>query len=254
MLEISVNWVFLRMYSAGSTNRQLKARDGLWLCLAIALHALLLLIPVTREPASEPGVSSIIVNLLMEESLKSPFIEIIEPETPEIQTRQDEPVPVPAAEQPELTQQEEEIEVFPASPPVILSTAFLLQSASQIDWSLMRVEELRQLGIFFPRPVPENWRSGIGVEDNIFNGMVVPRKTEIVDRWLAADGSHNVVINTPTGDTFCGRALAWDPMQPLIEHVMQFRPCGGGGKRSFDMPQRQALPTNIIQMANSTNN
>ncbi len=64
-----------------------------------------------------------------------------------------------------------------------------------------------------------------------------PGKTEIVDRWLAADGSQNVVINTP-GHTLCGRLLAWDPMQPLIEHVVQYRPCGGGGKRVLEMTQR----------------
>ncbi len=76
-------------------------------------------------------------------------------------------------------------------------------------------DDSRRLGVFVPQALPENWRSGIISRDNLFNGMVLPNKTEIVDRWLAADGSHNVVINTPSGQTFCGRALAWDPMQPV---------------------------------------
>jgi len=97
-------------------------------------------------------------------------------------------------------------------------------------------------------------RSGISIEDNLFNGMAPPNKTEIADRWLAADGSHNVVINTPSGQTFCGRALAWDPMQPLVEHVMQFRPCGGGGERTFKMTQRLEQLTGNNSLANSTTN
>ena len=88
----------------------------------------------------------------------------------------------------------------------------------------------------------------------MFNGMVLPNKTEIVDRWLAADGSQNVVVNTPDGHTLCGRARAWDPMQPLVEHVMQFRPCGGGGKRTFEMPRRHERLTDVTSLANSTTN
>ena len=76
------------------------------------------------------------------------------------------------------------------------------------------------------------------MEDNLFNGMVLPTKTEIVDRWLAADGTHNVVLNTPSGDTLCGRAQAWTPMNPLFEPIMTFWKCGGGGKRAFKMPDR----------------
>jgi len=68
--------------------------------------------------------------------------------------------------------------------------------------------------------------------------MTVPEKTEIVDRWLAADGSHNVVIETTTGHTLCGSARPWNPMNPLVEHLMMFRPCGGWGKRAFEMPHR----------------
>ena len=149
---------------------------------------------------------------------------------------------------------EETREEVPASPHVILSTALLLDSASQFDWPGLQVKNLLQLGVHTSRSMPDNWRAGIGVEENLFNGLVVPRKTEIVDRWLAADGSHNVVINTPTGDTLCGRALPWNPMQPLVEHVMQFRLCGGGGQRSFTMPQRVPRTAGIIGVANSTTN
>ena len=242
------------MASAATTNRQLNFRDGLWLGLAVVAHALLLLIPVTRYSASEPGTDQILVTLVAQKAVENPFVEAPEVEKTVIPIRQDAPEPKPIEEQPAVTQQEPPIEAVPASPDVILSTALLRDSASRFDWPGLEADEILQLGIFTPRPAPENWRPGIGVEENMFNGMVLPKKTEIVDRWLAADGSHNVVINTPGGDTFCGRAEAWDPMQPLVEHVMQFRPCGGGGKRSFEMPRRVSRPLNVIGVANSTTN
>ena len=39
-----------------------------------------------------------------------------------------------------------------------------------------------------------------------------------------------------------------------IEHVMQFRPCGGGGKRSFEMPARSDILSERRKVANSTTN
>jgi hypothetical protein len=109
-----------------------------------------------------------------------------------------------------------------------------------------RVEEKpgRQLGDQPDYKMPGNWKSGSGAPylaefENTFNGMTAPADVEIVDRWQAADGSHRVVLNLPNGDIVCGRAEANDPMQPLVEHIMLFGPCGGGGKRTFTMPHRE---------------
>ncbi|MFB3078583.1 MAG: hypothetical protein ACE1Y4_11335, partial [Lysobacterales bacterium] len=140
--------------------------------------------------------------------------------------------------EPELANPEKPEHWADQKPPikqVILTTARLLDSASEMAWPVPAVDDSRRLGVFVVQPLLEKLRSSISIEDNMFNGMVLPSKTEIVDRWLAADGSHNVVINTPTGHTLCGRVLAWNPLQPLVEHVMQFYPCGGGGKRTFEM-------------------
>jgi hypothetical protein len=109
---------------------------------------------------------------------------------------------------------------------------------SQFEWALPEKKSKGQLGVFTPRPLPENWRPRIIPTDTIFNGRMLPQKTGILDRWLAADGSQNVVINTPRGDTLCGRAEPWNPMSPLVEPVMMFRPCAGGGRRTFSMPDR----------------
>jgi hypothetical protein len=62
----------------------------------------------------------------------------------------------------------------------------------------------------------------------------------MVDQWLAADGSHNVMIRTSTGQVLCGRAESWNPMSPLVEPVMTYRACGDG-RRTFEMPERVLL-------------
>jgi len=241
------------MFSFAPTSRRFKVRDGLWLSLAVMLHALLLLIPVTHDPASGPGTTLVTVTLLAEGMLEDPFVETPEAEQGVAPPEPDEPTSLPIAEQ-SFTRQEDKINEIPVPPAAILTTAHLLDIASQFEWLLPKVDENRQLGVFTGPTLPENWRSGIGVEDNVFNGVFLPGKTEMVDRWLAADGSHNVVINTPSGHILCGRALPWDPMQPLVEHVMQFHPCGGGGKRSFEMSYGRTRPGGNSQVANSTIN
>jgi len=242
------------MVSAALTNRRLRIHDGPWLYLAIVLHALVLAIPLVQKPLEKPVAQTVQISLLARQSPEKPFVEMPEKTGLETPVRQPEAEHRTIAQQAEMVEPEELIEKAPASPDTILSTARLLDSASQFDWPGLQAEKPLQLGIHTPRPMPENWRIGISVVDNLFNGMVAPRQTEIVDRWLTADGSHNVVINTPTGDTLCGRALPWNPMQPLVEHVMQFRRCGGGGKRSFTMPQRVSRTADTIGMANSTTN
>lgn len=49
-----------------------------------------------------------------------------------------------------------------------------------------------------------------------------------------------------------GHALPWNPMQPLMEHVMMCRPCGGGGERGFDMPRYKMRKGRFLHVAGST--
>ncbi len=225
------------MFSPDSTKHRKTVREFLWLCFAIVLHAGLLLIPISHEPAMQTSASPVMLTLLVESVVPEPAIEAIKP----VQTK----LPQEILERPQEEPDElASLEAENPNPLVISSTARLLDSANNMDWPVSPLKKTLQLGIHVFRPFPENWRSGRKVEDNLFNGMVLPRKTEIVDRWLAADGSHNVVINTPGGETLCGRGLPWDPLRPMVEHVMQFRPCAGGGKRSFNMTLREARPRN----------
>jgi hypothetical protein len=98
---------------------------------------------------------------------------------------------------------------------------------------------------------PWNWRRGAGAEalapfDNTFNGKTAPTKVVIVDRWLAADGSHSVIIETPDGLRMCGRARPWDPLEPLIEPMMMWTVCGGDGARPFKFKPRKPLNRDFI--------
>jgi len=247
-----------------TTTRGLTSRDGLWFAVAASLHAGLLLLPFSPESDSEPLTQhSLLIELKLERPVARPFVQknsltepdSLEPIEPERFQQQIASPPDPAMEIVEQADTERPNNTeSKATPAPVVSTAVLLQSAADQDWPLATEATTRKLGVFVPQEIPENWRPGITLNDNLFNGMTVPRRVEVVDRWLSPDGTHHVVINTPTGDTFCGRGLAWDPMQPLVEHTMMFRSCAGGGKRTFEMPARYRKTADNSVIVNSTTN
>jgi hypothetical protein len=220
-----------------------EARLLRWLGLAVLLHAVLLLVPL-GEPG--PGVRTMEALSI---SLTTPVPDEpdrADPEPPET------PIPEPrtqAAETPASAPSPEpaEIPIEPADPPQAtppkhrsapsseLSAARLIELAKQREWSLPGTSTDRKLGVFVPRPPPDNWRSGKYWGASRFDGRSLPTDVEILDRWQAADGSHNVLVETPGGELLCGRAESWDPMRPLVENVMMFRTCGPG-TRTFDWP------------------
>jgi hypothetical protein len=253
------------MLYVGTTERGLTSRDGLWLAIAVIAHAGLLLAPINPEPPGEPAAErSLLIELKLQPMVEQPFVQpepLPEPDPPpdptepKLPQQQTEPPPVPVME---IAAEDENAAPddagLPAEKAPAVSTALLLQSAADQNWSMTTEGTTRKLGVFVPREMPQNWRPGITLEDNLFNGMTAPRKIEIVDRWISPDGSQNVVINTPAGETLCGRGLAWDPMRPLVENIIQYRPCGGGGKRTFEMPARYLKNADNSGIANSTSN
>ena len=212
---------------------RIKWHDGRWLAAVVLLHALLLLIPLRYDSPATEETTVVSISLLIPPK-EDPVFE--QEELPDVEESPSQQAP-PLAEKP-TPPRPIAMESSPEEPVIKTTTALLLDSASRFKWPSIEQDENRQLGVFVPQPIPENWRPRIVVEDNLFNGMILPTKTEIVDRWLAADGNHNVVINTPYGETLCGRAKPWDPMNPELEPVMTFWKCGGGGKRDFKMPER----------------
>jgi hypothetical protein len=206
-----------------------------WLLLAVLLHSSLLLIPMQRGQPPAQALQRLTVSL---QGTVRPQEVDPEPTLPEQSVPPAAPALRDAAAPADVKPKPPDSPAAPASLPPALSAAHLFDLASRQEWNLKSPPDTRDLGAFRPQPLPDNSRRGMPLEANRFDGMIAPDQVEVVDRWLAADGSHNVVINTPSGDTYCGRAEAWSPLNPLFEPIMMWRPCGGGGKRSFEMPER----------------
>jgi hypothetical protein len=218
--------------AASSINQGLRARDGIWLLGAVLAHGLLLLIPPesTPRPATAPIVSVSITRpqpVRRQAEAVTPAPELMQ--TPATSRQASEPMPATADQEATPAQREE------APAQAELSVARLLDTVASLPATPEAQAPPRRLGVAPPLIVPDNWRPRIAAEPNRFDGMTVPAKPEVLDRWLAADGSHNVVVDAPDGRTYCGRAEAWDPMRPLVEPVMMFRICAGGGRRDLDL-------------------
>lgn len=235
---------------------RVRPSDGRWLLLAVVLHAAVFLVPLRELP---PGTISHSAELVVRMVLGAP-----------------EPVSVPEAEK-VLPEPEYVREVLQPRPRV--AETIELSSARRPppqpepepenqDISAARIMSLRDTltervpmvtgpdnpsSLGEPRDYtpPENWQPHSGAEalapfDNTFNGMVVPEDVEIVDHWVATDGSQNVIVEAPNGLRLCGRAAPSDPMRPYIENVMHFHVCGGDGAIPFKFKPREPLNRDFI--------
>ncbi len=256
--------------ATASLNKRWTWSDITLLLLAAGAHGLLLLLPL--RPALPPVPISPVVSVrLLPWSPAEPVTDKAAAEKPPV------PPPLPAVTTPPAHPPSH---TDAASKPVDSLTAdaaaqqsqdpeqdsqiswsanALLHAISELDSSLQDDSPAWRLGRPMRSPAPENWQRGTGAQalqpaDNLFNGMTVAGQVEIIDRWRAADGSHNVVINLPNGTTVCGRAQAFNPMQPLVEPVMMFRECGGGGPmlripRTLSAREREQLSAGMQEPA-----
>jgi hypothetical protein len=216
--------------------------------VALLLHAGLLLLPLKPWQNDTPATPKRLTVNLLPLPAATPEATQPVPEQPEQLDPKPEPEPTPLrAAQVELAELPEKPAdpppPEPAASPESLTSLQLLELYRGSKPEEDEASPARRLGSARPYQPPANWSKNAGSPylaefDNRFDGMVAPEDVEIVDRWMAADGSHNVVLNLPNGDTVCGRAEAYNPLQPLVEPVMMFRDCPGGGKRTFTMPDR----------------
>jgi hypothetical protein len=227
-----------------------------WLGFALLVHGALLLLPMggwTEKPRSQPRMTVELVSRLVPRAATvtapapAAMAEQADRETesaaPQVPPLPGEPKEVADSSGPSLQPHAPEPETSPEPSPPRLSAAILLHSASQRAARHPETDSARQLGVHTPRDLPANWGRGRGNEELLSRNpemavSMAPGEPVILDRWLDTNGDHNVVVTLPSGDTLCGRAQAWDPMQPLVEHIMLFRTCGSGGKRTFDMASR----------------
>lgn len=218
------------------------ARFAAFLAAAVLLHALFLLLPAQRELQPGPPLHRLSVSL-----------QAVMTHRPAQDTVPAPPAPAPASEPVRSTRTApgpRSTPDLPAAPPQPageasppeLSTARLLDHANRLRWTVPDNEQQRRLGVPAPAPRPKaGWPGGAAqARDN--GGSTAPAGLEVVERWLAADGSHNVLIRTPSGGMLCGRAERWDPLQPLVEHVMMLRDCGSG-EPTFEWPESRRAET-----------
>jgi hypothetical protein len=261
------------MAAAAGKSRILNGSELIWLLIALIVHALLFTLPLQQQQDALRDVIDasklpVFINLTRPQ-VKKPAQPVMPSEkqvtvpetqprpatiTEKIRDQPQEPASSPADTIKDLVPDEAE-----ETPVKHLSTALLLHSVEDGSWTVhLPPEDGRTLGQPDKFSLPANWQKGTGAkyfnpEDNMFNGMVAPATVEVLDHWVATDGSRNIVFNSPDGNTYCGRAEYADPMRPQFVPLMMFRPCGGGGKRTFDMSAPKSYSRDFIDsVVNST--
>jgi len=223
----------------------LNARDLTFLALAVAVHAALLLLPLKAWHASQPELSDRLTVRLRPFAIPAESFPRIEPE-PDPPTREAAPpVEKPAFQtdqrKPAMAFSLEEIPPPPAESQVQkLDSRQLRRLAEQTDLISQKPGSESQLGSATEYKAPANWKRHAGAPffagfDNRSHVVTLPEDVEIEDRWQANDGSHQVLVNLPSGEIMCGRAEAYNPMQPLVEPIMMFTICGK--KSTFSVPE-----------------
>lgn len=203
---------------------------GFWFGLAALLHALLLLVPAgDPRPVTAPGRALEIHLAPRKPPMLAPLLPAAD--TPQAAAPAEPGVAPPAAV---AAAPPPAPPGAPAAAPRTPTAAALLGALGRSDWDSSATEQQRGLGQPWPRREVLPGAGAPQPAPNRFDGLLAPAEPEIVDRWLASDGSHNVVVRSTSGETYCGRAEAWNPMNPLYEPVMLWRTCGGGGKRRFE--------------------
>lgn len=202
---------------------------------ALMLHGLILMLPAQRGGPPERVLHDLSVTLRsVARPQIEPAAELTDPQpAPPTATDRRDPAPPSVrnpVESPPSTPLPGPAE---AAPLTDLSTARLLDLAHRKRWALPEDNATRRLGT----PPPEILRRGREAGLPSPGGLDMAAGFRIMDLWLAADGSQNVLIETPSGRVLCGRTEAWDPMRPLVEQVRMLRDCGSA-EPTFEWPER----------------
>ena len=201
--------------------------------LAVLLHALMLLIPA-KKPAPMPIQRSVAVDVRFEspardEALPTPPVEPAPQPVPQ-------PVPMPESLPESLPESSPSAPSLVAEPVLEtrpeVTTALLLEQARELVWKAPD-QPARTPGLAYIPDLPPNLaRPVLPMTPNRFDSYVLSGEQEILDQWMEPGGTINAVVKLPNGDTLCGRMAPWSMMDPLVEPVAMYRPCGGGGKRA----------------------
>jgi len=226
--------------------------------IALVVHGALLMLPINlrqpQDPASErlnQGLDKLLSVQLL--SVPKPPSDAVEPAAEVQAPVEDLVLPDPAQRKPAAHYTLVEIpppadvlapddhQVSDTAHSLPLSTQQLRHWLKQVDGLAAPQKAGRTLGAARSYLPPANWNRHAGAaflasfDDRSHEVSPLPEVT-VVDRWQAGDGSHQVLVQLPDGESLCGRAEAYNPMQPLVEHIMMFRSCGR--TPTFTMPER----------------
>lgn len=220
------------------TSRRLKARDSLWLFLALLLHLAFLLVPPGKplNPVTTPPSISVLLDI---QTISQPDSEspVAEQDLPEDSAQSQPPdTTQPVAQNQQVTSQSttpspsEDQQVISKltsdeSSPTNVTTAQLLLSVSELEFAPQSTEPKRQLGDTESVPLPANWSAGLKLEENLFDDKMVSGKAEVVDQWSSADGSFNMIVKAPNGKTFCGHAQPRNRISSMEARVVMWKSC-----------------------------
>lgn len=202
------------------------------LAVAVALHALLVFLPVAgKRPAPLPPTVTVDLENRMPAPVQ-PVEEAIAAPEPVPEQAQAAPSAVLAAPpRPAMAP----VETEPAAPGrPAATTALLLESANYFTLPQSRPERTERIpGVAVIPKLPDNLsRPVLPLIDTPFDELYLDGEDELIDQWMSPDGVAEAVVRTARGEVLCGRMQSWDPMNPLVEHVAMWRTCGTGGKRN----------------------
>ena len=237
------------MNPAGSFTRFGRSELG-WLAVAVLVHGLLLLLPLKRFTEVPPRPATLAVTLVTPvRQTPAPTAGYDQVQSVRTQAASADaaapripPDDAPAITPPPQANDLDEMQPGTAPAQAPITTASLVISAGETSLQSEAAPSARALGRDVSRAAPANWQRGAGAGLLTGSGdadQAAHARQAIVDRWLAADGSHHVQVAMPDGTLVCGRVNAWDPLRPLVEHVMQFHTCGR--RVTFSMPARETL-------------
>lgn len=191
--------------------------------LALTLHLALLLVPLHRNkgrPAVETGP-------VIEVALASPAARVIREPMAEHRASPK------AIDGKAIPANQDEVKQAPDKAPV--------EVTAQPDAAALRRALPGQVAGFVRGGVPESnssslrrlhpswnpsWSTPV-LEDleTAFSPYFAPAEAVMLDQWQEPGGARRVVMRLPSGDSVCGRAEPWDPLNPLVEPVPMFHRC-----------------------------
>lgn len=203
-------------------------------CLAIGLHAALLLVPGRTPPAPEPS-DPLKIRFIAPARTVFETVETRPGKTPTHSTKKAPPKVATATKSSVRRSPERQVETHSSrvlrvrAPPKTFQLLEQMRARKpkreKTAALILGTDRLSHANAYRPDPVLPRFVTP-------FSEVFVASSEEVLDQWMDPSGTVQTVIRRRDGSVICGRADAWNPMNPLFEPIAVYRPCGGGGRRT----------------------